>query len=155
MYERFDNRIEILGAILATGISISFNLAQYNIENDKIFKDIFREFNRKYDEKFNNTLNKIDTDYSINKRFSILNSEIDKNLIEVDKNLIIDYINFCAEEYLWYTKGRIPSNVWKSWKNGMIYFFNLEPIKIIIISQYNQKESFYGLFDELKNDFNI
>lgn len=147
IYLKFDNRIEILGAILATGLSISLSLAQYNIENDKMFKELFREFNNKYDCKFNNELNEIDRKFKLDDKFIVSKDE--------DKNLIIDYLNFCAEEYLWYTKGRIPYNVWKSWRNGMLYFFKLTPIKEIIISQSNQKESFYGLFENLKNDFKI
>jgi len=62
---------------------------------------------------------------------------------------VIDYLNFCSEEYLWYTKGRIPDMVWTSWENGMIYFFNLPPINGIIISQNSQKTSYYGLFDKI------
>jgi len=41
------------------------------------------------------------------------------------KSLLFDYLNFCGEEYLWKTKGRIPENVWNFWENGMIYYFKL------------------------------
>lgn len=145
-YNYFNNKIEILGSILATGISISFGLAQYNIENDKIFKDLFYEFNQKYDERFNNKLNEIEYTLSTDKSISIS---------EEERELIIDYLNFCAEEYLWYTKGRIPENVWKSWKKGMLFFFKLAPIKPIILSQFSQKESYYGFFDEIEKDLGL
>ena len=134
-----DLRIEILGAILATGISLSLGVRQYKTENDKIFKELFQEFNSKYDIKFNNKLNQIDT---------LIKSNKEVKLDENDVILVIDYLNFCSEEYLWYTKGRIPDMVWTSWENGMIYFFNLPPINDIILSQNSQKTSYYGLFDK-------
>lgn len=139
-YYFIDLRIEILGAILATGISLSLGVRQYKTENDKIFKELFQEFNHKYDVKFNNKLNQID---------ALIQSNKEVILGEDDVILMIDYLNLCSEEYLWYTKGRIPDIVWTSWENGMIYFFNLPPINDIIISQNSQKTSYYGLFDKI------
>ena len=54
------NKIEIIGAVLATGISLSFGVRQYKMENDKMFKELFENFNSRYDIKFNNKLNEID-----------------------------------------------------------------------------------------------
>ena len=77
--------------------------------------------------------------------------EINLEIKENDRLLIIDYLNFCSEEYLWYDKGRIPENVWQSWENGMLYFLNLKPINQIVQSQNKQKNSYYGLFEKLGN----
>ncbi|MEC4047947.1 hypothetical protein OX284_000775 [Flavobacterium sp. SUN046] len=141
----FNQKPEVIGVIMATGISISFGVRQYKIENDKIFKELFQEFNSKYDSKFNDLLNQIDCDLQNN------SYSFDKE----NRQLIIDYVNFCSEEYLWYKKGRIPLIVWISWKKGMLYFFNLAPIREIVLEQFNQKDSYYGLFDELEFDKNI
>lgn len=132
---------EILAAIFGIGISLSLGTLQYKIENDKVFNQLFKEFNNKYDMKFNDKLNEIDNLYNTNNDYIIRNEDIP---------LIIDYLNFCSEEYLWYTKGRIPKNVWKSWENGMLYFLNLEPINKIIQTQKNQKHSYYGLFTKIE-----
>jgi hypothetical protein len=35
------------------------------------------------------------------------------------RNLVIDYFNLCAEEFLWYKKNRIPNDVWSAWKSGI------------------------------------
>ena len=144
MFVYYGNKIEIIGAILATGISISFGVRQYKMENDKMFKELFENFNSKYDDKFNDRLNKIDEDYQNNKL----------TIDEKDMLLIIDYLNFCSEEYLWYRKGRIPEIVWQSWENGMLYFLNLEPINNIIQTQKKQKTSYYGLFEKLGKRLN-
>lgn len=137
-----NQKFEVIGAILATGISLSFGIRQYKIENDKMFKELFQEFNKKYDKKFNDKLNEIDCQFRLNNQYTISNRE--------DRGLIIDYLNLCSEEYLWYSKGRIPEKVWKAWKAGMLYFLSLPPIKKIIKEQFNQKDSYYGLFEELK-----
>ena len=136
---------EILAAIFGIGISLSLGTLQYKIENDRIFNQLFKEFNRKYDKKFNDKLNEIDNFYNTNKKYEISSDDIP---------IIIDYLNFCSEEYLWYTRGRIPKNVWKSWENGMIYFLNLPPINLIVLSQKEQKDSYYGLFIKIQNRLN-
>lgn len=145
LFNYFENKIEIIGAVLATGISISFGVRQYKMENDKMFKELFESFNSRYDTKFNNKLNEIDSKYKVSKELLI-----DEN----DKLLIIDYLNLCSEEYLWYQKGRIPEIVWQSWENGMLYFLNLEPINKIIQTQREQKISYYGLFEKLGKRLN-
>ena len=63
---------EVSIAILVTGISLSIGIKQLQIENDKIFKELFTNFNSVYDAKFNNTLNRIDSNYKIKNTY-ILN----------------------------------------------------------------------------------
>jgi hypothetical protein len=140
-YKTFINAKEILAAIFGIGISLSLGTLQYKIENDRIFNQLFKEFNKKYDKKFNDKLNEIDNFYIANKKYEISSDDI---------SIIIDYLNFCSEEYLWYTKGRIPKNVWESWENGMLYFLNLAPINLIIQTQKEQKNSYYGLFSKIE-----
>ncbi|AUC84772.1 hypothetical protein CW731_05450 [Polaribacter sp. ALD11] len=135
----FTKNIEILGAIIATGISLSIGLRNSQAENDRIFKELFQEFNSKYQSKFNKELQKI------------VNTEISTE----QEELIIDYLNFCAEEYLWYTKGRIPIKVWESWKNGMIYYLNSASINRIIQNEFKKKNSYYGLFEILEKELKI
>jgi hypothetical protein len=141
IYYQFEKKPEIPIAIIATGISITFGLRQYNIENDKMFKELFSSFNHKYDEKFNNTLNLIDNESVKNKNFQLSDEMI---------FILNDYLNLCAEEYLWYKKGRIDESVWKSWENGMKYYFKIAIINDFVKNQTNQKDSYYGLFEKLK-----
>lgn len=133
-------KVEVLGAIIATGISLSLGIRQYKTENDKIFKELFTDFNSKYDLKFNSKLEEI-----------IENSETNNNytLLPENEKLIIEYLNFCAEEYLWKTKDRIPNNVWNSWENGMVYYLSKPIINSVVATQKSQKDSYYGLFDKI------
>lgn len=137
-----NENIEVLSVIVATGISLSFGIRQYKIENDKIFKELFISFNEKYDSRFNNTLN------------HILEQDADYKLSAIEQVLINDYLNLCAEEYLWYKKGRIGAIVWKSWESGMIYYMNIPSINQFILLQKNQKDSYYGLFNRLGHKIN-
>ena len=141
LYFLTNERIEILGAVIATGISLSLGIRQYKTENDKIFKQLFIEFNTKYDSKFNDKLDEIVEESEKNEDYE-LSSENEK--------LIVDYLNFCAEEYLWKTKDRIPKRVWDSWENGMIYYLNKPIINKVIIKEKGQKDSYYGLFEKIE-----
>lgn len=134
-----DSKTEILIAIYGAGISIAFSIRQYRIENDKIFKELFIMYNEKYDLKFNNYLNKI-----VEK-----SSDQVYELAKEEKPLVIDYLNMCSEQYLWFTKGRIDSTVWESWEKGMKFYLECQPIKKFII-QEPQKDSYYGIFEYLK-----
>ncbi len=139
-------RVEVLGAIIATGISLSLGIRQYKTENDKLFKELFTEFNTKYDKTFNNALEEIIEKSEQNEKYQ---------LTPENEKLIIDYLNFCAEEYLWRTMGRIPKEVWNSWENGMVFFLNNPVINKVVLKQKRQKNSYYGLFEKIENRIKI
>lgn len=135
--------IGLLGAIA----TLYFGTIKFKIEKDKLFKELFNAFNKKYDSNFNNLLNK-------------LRDDSDKELDLDEINQIIDYFNLCAEEYLWRSRNRIPKNVWDAWKSGIKE--NLEIKQIYEIYQKeiltkNGRKSYYGLVEELKitNNNNI
>jgi hypothetical protein len=137
----FGEKPELPITIVAAGISISFGFRQSRIENDKIFKELFLMFNEKYDKKFNNYLNEIDKKTTENPEYQLTKEE---------SELIIDYLNLCAEEYLWKLKGRIDPLVWSSWEKGMKYYLSIKSIKKHIEKEKTQKESYYGFFEEFK-----
>jgi hypothetical protein len=138
IYFLLNEKPEIPLAIIAAGISISFGVRQYQIENDKMFKDLFETFNARYDQDFNNLLN------------DVIENRTHESITKEEKLKIVDYLNFCAEEYLWYQKGRIDEMVWTSWENGIKYYLDKSPIKEIVDEQKIQKNSYYGLFEKLK-----
>ena len=125
-----NKEIEILAAVLATSISLSLGIRSYNIEDDRIFMELFQSFNERYDNKFNDILNSGET--------------------TIDRRIVVDYLNLCAEEYLWYQKKRIPLDVWTAWKNGMQYHFKKTHIRQVVMEEAEYKDSYYGLFNEIK-----
>lgn len=136
-----NRKLELLIAILGFGISISFSLRQSRIENDRIFKELFIMYNEKYDKKFNNHLNNIAKEASNNPEYELTEKQIP---------IVIDYLNLCAEEYLWYSKGRIDKVVWNSWEVGMKYYLNISAINLHIQNEKKQIDSYYGIFEYLK-----
>jgi hypothetical protein len=138
-------KIELAIALIAGGFTFAFGIRQYEMENDRIFKELFTAFNLKYDEKFNDTLNSIDIEFKNNSAYRVN---------EKDTKLIIDYLNLCAEEFLWFKKGRISDEVWSAWKSGMSYFLSLGPIVEIVKNESKLDLSYYGLFKELRLDLN-
>lgn len=131
-------KIEILGAIVATGISISIGVRQYKTENDKIFKELFLDFNHRYNNRFNDALEEIVEQYKKDKTNA---------LSEESRKLLIDYFNLCAEEFFWNEKGRISKKVWDAWEKGMIYYLSNPLIRKILIDEYDQRESYYGFYE--------
>ena len=140
-YFCLSEKVEIPISILGAGITISFSLRQYRIENDKMFKELFVMYNDKYDRKFNNCLNKIVESSKKNPEYT---------LDDTEKTKVIDYLNMCAEQYLWKSKGRIDSEAWKSWERGMRYYLENPSIRKYVITERTQKESYYGIFEYLK-----
>lgn len=141
MYINNIEKSEIPIAIFGVGISVAFSIRQSRIENDKIFKELFILYNDKYDIKFNEILNEI-----VCKTKSNANYE----LSETELPIVTDYLNMCAEEYLWFTKGRIEDAAWRSWERGMLYYLFQPPIKRYVEKEKLHKQSYYGIFEYLK-----
>lgn len=134
--------INVLGpiilAIVATLIALKHNKVTSQLSNDNLQKQLFTEFNGRYD-KLNDLLQFIlDFDEEEIRRYN--NSEND-TLFGVYKKSFIkfkinDYFNLCAEEYYWFSKNRIDDRIWDAWKKGMNDIYN----KSLIIKEQWQEE---------------
>ena len=140
----FSSKPEIMAAIIVGGVSLAIGVRTNRVARDKLFKEIFMEYNNKYDLRFNNALGRIvceaesDENYAVNKE---------------DKELVIDYINFCSEEYLWYTKGGIPKRVWDAWYNGIKFYLKNKTInKVFRLELENNRASYYGFMEYIISD---
>lgn len=76
--------------------AITYFLHQHELEKNRFFLELFREFNQRYD-RMNDHLQ------TLRGASAVLSAE--------DRALVIDYFNLCAEEYLFYRMGYIPKNV--------------------------------------------
>jgi hypothetical protein len=128
--------------IVASIIAVYFGLLKQKIDHDRMFKELFESFNSRYNAEINDIFN----DLRRNPEKQI--SDINKN----GENLIIDYFNLCAEEYLWFTRGRIPKEVWKAWKIGIKANLKILQVKVLYDEEMkDSSESYYGLNKELGN----
>ena len=99
----------ILAAIIVSIISIYYYWHSKKMEYDRMMKDLFKEFNARYD-KINRSLHEIE------KKCKNLKDFENHPKLEYRLN---DFFNLCAEEYFWYKKGRIDNTIWNAWHDGM------------------------------------
>ena len=127
--------LAVFGALLTAYVGLIKQIG----EDDRLFKELFQEFNKKYTGEMNNVLNNI---------------KDDSDIISIEKEkIVIDYLNLCAEEYLWYKKGRLPKEIWEAWKNGIKVNLRKKAIRKIFDREndtYEKEISYYGLAQELK-----
>lgn len=113
-------------AVIVSGVLGSFGLAItffYNhqsrkLANDKMEKELFTEFNARYDQ-LNDYLFEIQTTC--------------KTIDDLEKNpklkyKLNDFFNLCAEEYYWTKKNRISREIWLAWFDGMNDWYKSVPI---------------------------
>jgi hypothetical protein len=112
----------ILSAILGFFgllITIVYNNFNSRLAKDRIQKELFTEFNERYD-KLNDSLYKI--------QLECHNIEDLENNTDL-KPKLMDFFNLCSEEFYWfYHKKRIDPIIWHSWQKGMNYWYNNVPV---------------------------
>ena len=148
---------QVFAIIFASIATTYYAFLKQKIENDKMFKDLFESFNTKYNGETNdifNELRRCQKEKSINDIDKELVKTPEKRIEEIKpngENIVIDYFNLCAEEYLWFSKGRIPKKVWDAWKCGIIANINeIQQVKELYKDEIkNNEQSFYGLVKEL------
>jgi hypothetical protein len=87
-----------------------------HLDETKLFQELFVGFNERYN-KLNARLNGI--------RFGPKESDLSDH----ERDVLFDYFNLCAEEYLFYKAGYIDHSVWNSWRQGMCVFFKVPRIR--------------------------
>ncbi|MCP4179613.1 MAG: hypothetical protein GY756_17785 [bacterium] len=132
MFYKYDEKM--LFAALGIIATFYFGVSKTQMENDKFFKKLFRDFNLRYTELNESLYHITGSSKSIEK------------LTFKEKDKIYDYFNLCAEEYYWYKKNRINKTVWQSWKNGMNFWYSKPIIKEMWekeLANSNSKASYY------------
>ncbi len=134
--EWIDSQI-FLGSVAAL-ISIYLGMLRYQVDADRVFQELFVTFNARYDG-MNEKLQKLDQNGSI-----------------PDRTAVVEYLNLCSEEYLWYRRGRVGNRVWKAWMKGIEEKLQNEHIRRIAREELEQAgDSYYGFLnyisDHLKN----
>jgi len=101
---------EVKFTIVGVPFAFVVLVQKQKLEETHLFKELFNEFNARYDS-MNEDLNRIRTD----------NDSI--GTLPADRDVLYNYFNLCAEEYFFYSQGYIPEDVWRSWREGMTTFF--------------------------------
>lgn len=124
------NELSTVAGIIGTLISLIYFIQKQRLDELKLFRELFREFNERYD-RINQDLENVMQGSSL---------EVTPN----ERDLLIDYFNLCGEEYFFYQKGYIDPIVWNAWLNGMRFIVSAPRIQAVW--RLEQKtNSYYGL----------
>lgn len=123
-------RPELLLSGIGAVAGFTYFLYRQHLDETKLFKELFLEFNARYD-KLNDGLNRI------------LFGPREGNLSEAERDLLFSYFNLCAEEYFFYKAGYLEQHVWKSWHRGMDVFFK-DPRIRDLWDRDCKADSYYG-----------
>jgi len=128
-------------------ITIVFNYKNNQLSNHKMQKELFTEFNKRYND-LNDNLNLLGSssidDFS--KWFS------DEDRIKI-KATIYDFFNLCSEEYYWKKEGRIPQKVWNSWYKGMNDIYNRSELISKMWDDECENEGYKSYYIDKKDAF--
>jgi hypothetical protein len=118
--------ITLVGSIIS---SIYF-VEKQKLEQLRLFKELFAEFNKRYD--------------GLNEKLNQILIEDQRNELTPEQiNILYDYFNLCSEEYLYYKEGFIYPEVWKAWCNGIKVFGNNRRISELWREEA-RADSYYG-----------
>jgi hypothetical protein len=120
------DKTTVFAAIVASILSISFFVQQQRLAEMNFFRELITSFNVRYDQ--------------INGRLMEIRSEENCS----DCQVVWDYFNLCAEEFLFFSEGYIDRRVWRSWCIGMLYYFDAEPF-VTMWNSDEARDSYYGL----------
>lgn len=123
------NRPSLVGSVVAGILAFCYFAQIQKLAEMSLFKQLFTEFNRRYDD--------------LNERLTAIADTGEASDV-ASRKVIVDYLNLCAEEYLWYSEGYIHGEVWRSWCAGMVWYFDREPFRRVWVEE-SAKNSYYGL----------
>jgi len=118
--------------LTAAGGALSFVyfVQKQKLEELRLFKELFTEFNARYDR--------------LQDRLLLVIARNDGDLSPEERLLVYEYFNLCAEEYLFYKRGYIDPDAWVAWQNGMRAYLANPRIRRLWEEDV-KSDSFYGL----------
>jgi hypothetical protein len=124
-----DLKIEWAVSILAGIGGLTTFLYTQHLQETRLFTELFKDFNERY-----NTLNR---------RLNAIAETAEAGVQGEDRQVLVDYFNLCAEEYLYFNAGYIDTAVWASWTRGMKFYAQVSGIRRIW-EQELETGSYYG-----------
>jgi hypothetical protein len=110
-------KIEWVVSVLGGAGGLTTFLYSQHLQETRLFTELFHVFNERYDR--------------LNQRLNELASSAGTGLSTDSQQLLMDYFNLCAEEYLYFRSGYIDDDVWRSWTRGMRVYAQVPVIREI------------------------
>jgi hypothetical protein len=127
----FEDKVAVLGGVAAGVLGFCYFIQQQRLAETQLFVELFTRFNARYDQ-----LND-----------SLAGISAGSTLGVGDRQVVVDYLNLCAEEYLFFSQGYILPDVWQSWCRGILQYLKQEPFRSVWREEVTSG-SYYGLTDE-------
>ena len=139
----------LLISVVAIFLSNRYQKHTKKLANDKMMKELFTEFNQRYD--------------AINNKLDVISkltidqwNELSLKEQSEKEGVVIDFFNICAEEYHWHSEGRINGNIWASWSKGMNDIYNNSEVIQNLWEQECKNEGYKSYYISKKNEiFNL
>jgi hypothetical protein len=125
----FKDPLPSVATLLGVALTTIYFVQKQKLEEIKLFKELFTEFNARYE--------------CLNDKLADIKDEKINDSRSRDK-ILEDYFNLCSEEYLFYKEGRIHNAVWGSWCRGMKEHLSNDTIKKYW-ERAQKENSYYGL----------
>ena len=116
----------VVGALL----SIAYFLQKQKLEETRLFREIFKECNARYD--------------AMNEGLAVVVTKHPDAITQVEIGKIVDYLNLCGEEYLYFKRGYIEPSVWQAWQSGMKAIVDAPSVRQVWIRE-KRTGSYYDL----------
>jgi len=111
-------------------VSLIYFVQKQKLEELRLFRELFKEFNARYDE--------------MNEKLARISDGTDPEVSSEERETLVDYFNLCGEEHLYYERGYIDPAVWGAWLNGMKSIVSVPRVQLVWKKE-RQTESYYGL----------
>jgi len=98
-------QVATIATVVGALLSVVYFLQKQKLEELRVFREIFKECNSRYD--------------SMNEGLAAISAKQTSDLTPVERSLVIDYLNLCGEEHLYFKRGYVDPSVWQAWHNGM------------------------------------
>lgn len=129
-------KIEWVVSVLGGAGGLTTFLYSQHLQETRLFTELFQVFNERYDR--------------LNQRLNELAITDGTGLGTDGRQLLMDYFNLCAEEYLYFRSGYIDVDVWRSWTCGMRVYAQVPVIRELWVREL-AGGSYYGfLLQELE-----
>lgn len=128
-------------AVIALSTTLFLGYLNYQHTQDRLFKDLFKEFNERYNA-LSDQFQQLEEKYTCDVKLTDLAEE------KEDLKIIISYLNLCAEEYFWFDRGRLDIGAWESWRSGMSTWAKLPVVRVVFEDEVaTWKAAYYADFN--------
>ena len=125
-----------------------FNKNNQKIAHQKLEKELFTEFNKRYDE-LNDSLMLLEGISTVEQLKSTSSLIANKSMY----NILIDYFNLCAEQYYWKKNKRISAEIWTAWHQGMNDYYKKYEVLRKVWAEETKDEQYQSYYLNKKNGF--